>query len=104
MSMIERVCETCVYCTFSGNCDRYSRPLTDIEMPACSGHEVHPLLAENAKLKRENKKLRELCKYMKRSLCETDPVDNPCDLYGGWDSGLNVCAYELQMSELGIEV
>jgi len=59
---------------------------------------------ELLKLKRENKKLRELCKYMKRSLCEADPVDNPCDLCGGWDSGLNDCAYELQMRELGIEV
>ena len=65
---------------------------------------IFELEDENAKLKRENKKLRELCKYMKRSLCEADPVDNPCDLCGGWDSGLNDCAYELQMRELGIEV
>ena len=54
--------------------------------------------------KDENARLRELCKYMKISLCDANPVDNPCDLCGGWDSGLNDCAYELQMRELGIEV
>lgn len=46
-----RICETCVYCSFAGNCDRYDKPLTSIEQPACDAYEIHPLLAENAKLR-----------------------------------------------------
>lgn len=67
MSASERICETCVYCTFAGNCDRYDKPLTSIEQPACNSYEIHPLLAENARLRTrlndlsdENQKLRKL--------------------------------------------
>lgn len=51
MSASHRICETCVYCSFAGNCDRYNKPLTSIEQPACDAYEIHPLLAENAKLR-----------------------------------------------------
>lgn len=76
MSTGHRICETCVYCSFAGNCDRYDKPLTSIEQPACDAYEIHPLLAENAKLRQQLAdvtesmgrveercaKLRELCK------------------------------------------
>lgn len=51
MSTSHRICETCVYCSFAGNCDRHDKPLTSIEQPACDAYEIHPLLAENAKLR-----------------------------------------------------
>ena len=53
MSTGHRICETCVYCSFAGNCDRYDKPLTSIEQPACDAYEIHPLLAENAKLRQQ---------------------------------------------------
>lgn len=53
MSTSHRICETCVYCSFAGNCDRYDKPLTSIEQPACDAYEIHPLLAENAKLREQ---------------------------------------------------
>ena len=52
MSTSHRICETCVYCSFAGNCDRYDKPLTSIEQPACDAYEIHPLLTENAKLRK----------------------------------------------------
>lgn len=51
MSTSQRICETCVYCSIAGNCDRYNKPLTSIEQPACDAYEIHPLLAENAQLR-----------------------------------------------------
>lgn len=57
MSTSHRICETCVYCSFAGNCDRHDKPLTSIEQPACDAYEIHPLLAENDRL-------RELVEYM----------------------------------------
>ena len=51
MSTSHRICETCVYCSFAGNCDRHDKPLISIEQPACDAYEIHPLLAENAKLR-----------------------------------------------------
>ena len=51
MSASYRICETCVYCSFAGNCDRYDKPLTSIEQPACDAYEIHPLLAENERLR-----------------------------------------------------
>lgn len=55
--MVARICETCVYCSFAGNCDRYDRSLASIEQPACDAYEIHPLLAENAKLREDMKDL-----------------------------------------------
>ena len=79
-----RICETCVYCSFAGNCDRYDKPLTSIEQPACDAYEIHPLLAENAKL-------RELV----RDMCEWAYVDSSCDLEDRFAD---------RMRDLGIEV
>ena len=84
-----RICETCVYCSFAGNCDRYDKPLTSIEQPACDAYEIHPLLAENAKL-------RELVRDMwHEGMCE-------CGSRGKCAS----CEYDYptRMRELGIEV
>ena len=83
-----RICETCVYCSFAGNCDRYDKPLTSIEQPACDAYEIHPLLAENAKL-------RELVRDMwHEGMCE-------CGSRGKCAS----CEYDYptRMRELGIE-
>lgn len=95
MSVSHRICETCVYCSFAGNCDRYNKPLTSIEQPACDAYEIHPLLAENAEL-------RELVRHMFTCLehyeqdgsvgCEHCPLDN--------DAGN--CDYERRMRELGV--
>lgn len=57
MSTSHRICETCVYCSFAGNCDRYDKPLTSIEQPACDAYDIHPLIAENAKLRERIKEL-----------------------------------------------
>lgn len=89
MSTSHRICETCVYCSFAGNCDRYNKPLISIEQPACDTYEIHPLLAENAKLRELVRNLRECTRHNVCALC--DYVDDACD-------------FDYDMRELGIEV
>ena len=87
MSTSQRICETCVYCSFAGNCDRYDKPLTSIEQPACDAYEIHPLLAENAKL-------RELVADMWRDL----------QVHGYKVENMLHARYERRTRELGVEV
>ena len=47
----ERICETCVYCSFGGYCDERGKHLASIEQPACDKYERHPLLVEVEQLK-----------------------------------------------------
>ena len=86
MSTSHRICETCVYWSFAGNCDRHDKPLTSIEQPACDAYEIHPLLAENAKL---------------RELVE----DMAAEMRGlGVDFGrVGWCDYADRMRELGVD-
>lgn len=96
MSASERICETCVYCTFAGNCDRYDKPLASIEQPACNSYEIHPLLAEN-------EKLRELVRDMwQDGMCECDE----CGAFAQGQYHCTECEYHFpdRMKELGIEV
>lgn len=89
MSTSHRICETCVYCSFAGNCDRHDKPLTSIEQPACDAYEIHPLLAENDRL-------RELVRDMwNEGMCECGSRGKcaRCE-YG----------YPDRMRELGVEV
>lgn len=87
MSTSQRICETCVYCSFAGNCDRYDKPLTSIEQPACDAYEIHPLLAENARL-------RELVADMWRDL----------QVHGYKVENMLHARYERRTRELGVEV
>ena len=108
MSTSHRICETCVYCSFAGNCDRYDKPRTSIEQPACDTYEIHPLLAENAKLR----ELAERAWKSAERLCQA--FDGPCS-----DDGVTIakpcpmgerdeeCVYgQLQMAlrECGVDV
>lgn len=95
MSTSQRICETCVYCSIAGNCDRYNKPLTSIEQPACDAYEIHPLLAENAQL-------RELVR---------DYVNAPCTTCDCWDDNFRCwnydgadCGLVARARELGVEV
>ena len=103
MSDNHRICETCVYCSFAGNCDRYNNPLTSIEQPACGAYEIHPLLAENAKL-------RELVQKMMRFMedgdwCTTCEVAKECDAQEEYDDDcLMRGVFHARMRELGVEV
>ena len=107
MSTSHRICETCVYCSFAGNCDRHDKPLTSIEQPACDAYEIHPLLAENAKL-------RELVRDMNKWLwngadCTECPFAAKCDLNAAFESDLHahICLgwseIHDRMRELGVE-
>lgn len=87
MSTSQRICETCVYCSFAGNCDRYDKPLTSIEQPACDAYEIHPLLAENDRL-------RELVADMWRDL----------QVHGYKVENMLHARYERRTRELGVEV
>jgi hypothetical protein len=130
----ERICETCAYCSFAGNCDRYDRTLDSIEQPACDAYEIHPWLDENRKLRErveeleellpengrwfgadvveayvaEIKKLRELCADMWRftgAACKKYPRLFDPPAQGGQMVQLNaIDAFEQRMAELEIGV
>lgn len=90
-----RICETCVYCSFAGNCDRYDKPLTSIEQPACDAYEIHPLLAENAKLRELVADLMPVvCSGCHERLCEMPKEEHP----------FVECLFADRARELGIEV
>ena len=95
-----RICETCVYCSFAGNCDRYDKPLTSIEQPACDAYEIHPLLAENAKLR---ELVRKYVEYTSQDRCEGCVCKRKCN-----DGDVDECWQRTEIRELarelGIEV
>ena len=102
MSASHRICETCVYCSFAGNCDRYDKPLTSIEQPACDAYEIHPLLAENVKLRELADAVKE---FVEDTHCEDCPCRRDCD-----DNNCIFCVNDLSyhafaaMRELGAEL
>lgn len=108
MSTSHRICETCVYCSFAGNCDRYDKPLTSIEQPACDAYEIHPLLAENAKLRelaeRAWKSAERLCQAFDGP-CRDDGVTiaEPCPM-GERDEECVYGQLQRELRELGVEV
>lgn len=98
MSTSHRICETCVYCSLAGNCDRYNKPLTSIEQPACDAYEIHPLLAENDKLR---ELVRELSTLADQA-CDAMPTCCQCPMLGAETCDLT-SAFQ-RMCELGVEV
>lgn len=95
MSTNDRICETCVYCSFAGNCDRHDKPLTSIEQPACDAYEIHPLLAKNAKLRELVRDVMPIvCNGCHERLCEMPKEEHP----------FVTCLFADRMRELGVEV
>ena len=96
MSTSQRICETCVYCSFAGNCDRYNKPLTSIEQPACDAYEIHPLLAENTKLRELVRGLWYCTENENKAICEGCPL-------GTVEGDRLALACEKLMYELGVD-
>lgn len=99
MSTSQRICETCVYCSFAGNCDRYNKPLTSIEQPACDAYEIHPLLAENDRLR---ELVARLIRHIENPPCESCMAEMSC---AGGEGLTNCDEYQFMVCdarELGV--